>query len=105
MISAVLKFSPQQTQVALEKEHQRRSLVSAMLILNLLKTMYVSFYGISDKQNSIARIGASLRSYMVVALTLVCHSKIYWTINISKTTKCSQNTGLVASICTAYTDP
>lgn len=28
VISAVLKFSPQQTQVALEKEHQRRSLVS-----------------------------------------------------------------------------
>jgi len=27
VISAVLKFSPQQAQVALEKEHQRRSLV------------------------------------------------------------------------------
>lgn len=27
VISAVLKFSPQQTQVALEKEHQKRSLV------------------------------------------------------------------------------
>lgn len=36
VISAVLKFSPQQTQVALEKEHQRRSLVSVFLKMNLL---------------------------------------------------------------------
>lgn len=33
VISAVLKFSPQQAQVALEKEHQRRSLVGDILIL------------------------------------------------------------------------
>ncbi|XP_050327198.1 myosin-11 [Bactrocera neohumeralis] len=31
VISAVLKFSPQQTQVALEKEHQRRSLINKIL--------------------------------------------------------------------------
>ncbi|XP_067632790.1 golgin subfamily A member 4-like [Eurosta solidaginis] len=31
VISAVLKFSPQQTQVALEKEHQRRSLLNKIL--------------------------------------------------------------------------
>ncbi|KAH8277698.1 hypothetical protein KR018_003741 [Drosophila ironensis] len=40
VISAVLKFSPQQAQVALEKEHQRRSLV--WIALNPIKSNQIS---------------------------------------------------------------
>lgn len=41
VISAVLKFSPQQAQVALEKEHQRRSLVCLMNFMILEKRQLI----------------------------------------------------------------